>query len=81
MKIAIEMSSVDDVIQWQEMTATDDVGGKAELSVHDCWDSPEDATLRRAIPSCQRVAELMLFAYEAGRRGEGFEITEEVMDG
>ncbi len=50
------------------------VDGEEVMEAHDLSDCPEDAILGRNINSMSSVAELMEFAYQAGKRGESFSL-------
>jgi len=49
--------------------------------VFSVWDgSPEDNSLYRNFRSCFKIGRLMKKAFEAGRNGEEFELSEEELD-
>jgi hypothetical protein len=50
------------------------IDGKEVLHVYPLCESPEDAIIGRGLVSCSEVAEFMKKAYDAGRRGEEFDI-------
>lgn len=50
------------------------VDGKSVIDVHD--GEPEDNTLGRNFSGCYAIADLLKQAYEAGCRGEVFEINQ-----
>lgn len=53
-----------------------EVNGKTEISAYPLYECPEDATLERDLNFVYRIPRLMKQAYEAGKSGEPFVITE-----
>jgi hypothetical protein len=51
-----------------------EIDGKVRLHVSALCECPEDAIIGRSLVSCADVAAYMREAYEAGKRGETFEI-------
>lgn len=50
------------------------IDGKHKFSVHHSEDTPEDNTLYRNFSDCYDIPALLRKAYEAGKRGEKFEL-------
>ena len=75
MKIVITRSNKDDYEESQSMKIND----KHRLSVGALCECPEDATIGRGLVCCERVADFMREAYDAGKAGEEFTI--DVIDG
>lgn len=50
------------------------IDNKKEIHVFPLCESPEDAIIGRCLISCSEIAEYMKLAFEAGKRGEEFEI-------
>jgi len=69
MKVVITVGERDDLCT-EDMS----IDGERRLFVGPLCDCPEDATIERDLVSCGDVANYMQEAYEAGRRGETFEI-------
>lgn len=59
-----------DYLMHQEM----EIDGKNSLSVHPLSECPEDAIIGRDLVSCDDVINYMRRAYEAGKRGEEFNV-------
>lgn len=49
----------------------------AEESVYPLWECPEDAIIGRSLISCNRILDLMLLAYNAGKNGEDLTVIQE----
>lgn len=75
MKIKITVGNNYDGCEWQEMSIDD----KHVASVYPLYECPEDAIIGRDLISCKEIVSYMKQAYEAGKRGEEFEV-EEVKD-
>ena len=54
------------------------IDGKKEFSVRD--GEREDASLRRDFNDCLKIGNLMQKAYNAGKKGDSFELTEMEVD-
>ena len=54
---------------------TMEINSKERLSVKALCDFPEDAIIGRDLVSCKEVSSFMREAYEAGKRGEEFNVT------
>ena len=76
MKIEIGIGKDSDDYERQSMI----IDGKHRLSVGALCECPEDAIIGRDLVSCKRVYLFMREAYEAGKRGEEFTMTEVVLD-
>ena len=74
MKIEILSRSPEDL---EEMDYSDGleikIDGKKVFSVYD--GEPEDSNLMRSFNDCLKIGELLRIAYDAGKKGEKFEIT------
>lgn len=72
MNIEISIGTDRNDSEWQTMK----IDGEQRLSVHALCECPEDAMIERDLVSCQQVATFMREAYEAGKRGEEFNVIE-----
>ncbi len=72
MNIEITSGFNSEEAEWEEMS----IDGKPAMSVYPLYDCPEDAIIGRSLTSCTEVVELMEKAYEAGKNGEIFMVTE-----
>jgi len=70
MKIIIRHSTDSEDLGREEM----EIDGKEVLFVRALCECPEDATIERDLVSCSQVAGFMRIAYEAGKKGEEFEV-------
>lgn len=70
MDIVIKCEPGDDCGESQNMM----IDGKERLRVGPLCECPEDAIIGRDLVSCCDVAEYMRQAYEAGKRGEVFNL-------
>ena len=70
MKIVIEKSTNADGLETQDMS----IDGKFEMVVHPIGDMPI------YLVSCERIAELMRLAYQAGKRSEKLEVVVMTVD-
>ncbi|WNF07450.1 hypothetical protein [Brevibacillus borstelensis] len=62
---------------WNDAASLEiEVNGKTEISAYPLYECPEDATLERDLNFVYDIPDLMRQAYEAGRNGEPFVITE-----
>lgn len=57
-----------------------EVNGKSAVWANPLYDCPEDATLERDMSFVYEIPDLMRQAYEAGKNGEPFVVTEESED-
>lgn len=57
-------------------TLSIEVDGRSVANVYPLYECPEDALLERDLSFAYDIPELMHAAYEAGRRGEPFNIIE-----
>jgi hypothetical protein len=73
MKIEIAIGTNRDELAYQEMF----IDGNERLGVYPLNECPEDAIIGRGLVSCSQIAEFMREAYEAGKRGEEFTVTEQ----
>lgn len=72
MKITITIEKDDDD-QRQTMV----IDGEERCYVGPLWECPEDAIIGRSLISCTEISDFMREAYEAGKRGEDFDVTTE----
>jgi len=70
MDIIITQGENSELHAWEEMS----INGKRCLSVYPLCECPEDAIIGRDLISCSEIMEYMREAYEAGRRGEEFNV-------
>lgn len=70
MDIVISTMIDRDNYQRQAMT----INGQLRLRVVPLNEYPEDAIIERDLVSCEEVVDLMIEAYEAGKRGEYFNV-------
>lgn len=75
MKVVVKTGTTSDDLKRESLT----IDGKERLWVGPLCDCPEDAIIGRSLVSCSDVASYMQQAYEAGQRGEEFEIVTEAM--
>lgn len=73
MKIKVIEGANNDQATWQRML----INGEEVLSVYPLYECPEDAIIGRDLVSCDEVVNFMRRAYEAGKNGEEFSVTEE----
>lgn len=69
MNVRVERETWGDEGRWGLTILVDEKKG---FSVHD--GEPEDNTLNRNFNGCLRIPELMKLAFQAGERGEKFEV-------
>ena len=70
MKIKIISSMNSEDLEREDM----EIDGKYRLHVAPLCECPEDAIIGRDLVSCIDVSKFMKEAYEAGKRGEEFEV-------
>lgn len=73
MKIKVIEGANNGQATWQRML----INGEEVLSVYPLYECPEDAIIGRDLVSCDEVVNFMRRAYEAGKNGEEFSVTEE----
>jgi hypothetical protein len=73
MKIKVIEGTNSDNAIWQRML----INGEEALSVYPLYECPEDAIIGRDLVSCNEVVNFMRQAYEAGKNGDEFSLTQE----
>jgi hypothetical protein len=80
MKIVINSWQNGDGLTCEEVTIWDKEGNDTGFAVHPLCECPEDAIIERDLVSCSDVVKFMEMAYNAGIKGEGFEVERKEMN-